>query len=249
MKEAISNTADLAGLQTLQSIASATSFNAWMYQTIRPYIKGRVLELGSGIGNISDQLVSEFSAITLSDYNPAYCEYLVNRFQSTKQVEAVLSIDLQDPAFFETNQPYQNSFDTIILLNVIEHLANDRQCVHNCSFLLRNGGHLIVLAPAYRLLYSALDKEIGHYRRYTKNGLARLLAQNGFGVVQKQYFNLMGIGGWLFFNKLLGRKVITKGSMKNFDRLVPLARWLDRAIGHRLGLSAIVVGKKTGQPC
>ena len=244
MKASFQKNNDVAGLKTLQSIAAAKTFNAWMYQTIKPYIKGRVLELGAGIGNITDFLTSDFTSVVLSDYNPAYCEYLQNRYRLTKSVHDVLNIDLQDPAFRQTYRHLQASFDSILLLNVIEHLEDDRKCADYCHFLLRPGGHFIVLAPAYALLYSKLDKEIGHYRRYTKNTLASVLEDRGFYTLTKQYFNAVGVAGWLVFNKILGRKEIAKGTMKFYDSLVPLNRWVDKVLGQKFGLSAIVVGKK-----
>ena len=244
MKAVLTTTDDIAGLTTLKSISLATRFNAWMYKTIKPYIKGRILELGSGIGNITDHLVTDFSEITISDYNPDYCSFLKNKYTNNKNIEDVLQIDLQDPNFFQTYRHLQNSFDTIILLNVIEHLEHDGKCAEYCQFLLKPDGHFIALAPAFSYLYSPLDKEIGHYRRYTKSSLAMVLQNNGFSILHKQYFNAMGIAGWLVINKWLGRTAITEGSMKFFEKLVPLAKITDRMIGRWVGLSAIAVGKK-----
>lgn len=249
MKAVLTTKNDLAGLTTLQSISIANRFNEWMYNTIKPFIKGRILELGSGIGNITDKVALDFSDITVSDYNPDYCSFLKNKYKHNKNISDILSIDLQDPNFFTTYSSLQNTFDTIILLNVIEHLAKDEKCVNYCHFLLKPKGNFIVLAPAFSFLYSSLDKEIGHYRRYTKNSLSLLLEKDDFSLLHKQYFNATGIAGWLVMNKWLGRKTISESSMKSFDRLVPIAKLMDKIVGKWVGLSAIAVGQKKEVAC
>ncbi|MET0636181.1 MAG: class I SAM-dependent methyltransferase [Chitinophagaceae bacterium] len=233
---------DPHGRYTLEVIGAADKFNQWTYQTISPYLKGNVLEIGSGIGNISNYAIHAGHHITLSDFNPAYQRSLSNRFAGHANVESVISIDLQHPTFETTYQSLSKKFDSIFLLNVIEHLENDSIAVRNCRFLLKHNGHLIVLAPSYPFLFCELDRRLGHYRRYTTNTLARLFPENGLTVIHRQYFNFAGIGGWFLFGKLLGRASIG-GEMKWYNRLVPLFRLLDKMVFHKAGLSSIVVAK------
>jgi 2-polyprenyl-3-methyl-5-hydroxy-6-metoxy-1,4-benzoquinol methylase len=234
---------DIAGFETLQSISSAPDFNYWMYKTIFPYLKGRVLELGSGIGNISDYIIKDFNDVTLSDYNSDYCLLLKNKYHSHTSVKQINSLDLQDPQFKIKNAHLKESFDSIVLLNVIEHLQDDQLSVDYCHFLLKNDGHLILLAPAYQLLYSNLDREIGHYRRYTSLSLTRLI-QSDFKILRQQYFNFLGMTAWLIVNKILGRKKLSRNSMATFNKLVPVAKLLDKIIAFKAGVSIIVVGQK-----
>ncbi|MGO8056046.1 hypothetical protein AB9E30_37990, partial [Rhizobium leguminosarum] len=84
-------------------------------------------------------------------------------------------IDLTHPNFREEYKAYKEKYDSLFLLNVIEHLENDSYAVENCRFLLKQTGHLIVLAPAYQFLFCKLDKQLGHYRRYTRQTLSRLM--------------------------------------------------------------------------
>lgn len=235
---------DKVGAATLSVIGQVDHFNLWMYQTIRPYLKGEVLELGSGIGNISKFLIKDNFPITLSDFNLHYCSYLKEQFLSFEKVQDVVTIDLQHPNFEEEYQRYENRFDSIFLLNVIEHLKDDFSAVKNCRFLLKQNGHLVVLAPAYGWLYCRFDKELGHFRRYTKATLSKPFLTHRFRIASRQYFNLLGIAGWLLFGKLLNRKLIGSREMSAYEHLVPLAKWLDRLAVKQIGLSVIIVGVK-----
>lgn len=235
---------DPVGQSTLAIISSAAAFNRWMYDEIKPYLHGRVLELGSGTGNISNWVLKDRFETVLSDYNPGYTHYLEETFKTYPNLQAVLQLDLQAPAFEHENAALSEKFDSIFLLNVIEHLENDAAAVSNCKFLLKPGGQLVLLAPAYHFLYCNLDRNLGHYRRYTSSSLADLLKINGLMLTEKKYFNLAGIPGWLLWGKLFRAKQLQAGSMKVFNRLVPLFRLADKITGRKMGLSAIAAGKK-----
>ncbi len=235
---------DPVGSATLAVISSAVRFNRWMYEQVQPYLKDRVLEIGSGIGNISRFVIADNYTIDLSDYNPEYKFLLQEKFSDCKNVQNILTIDLTHPNFSEEYKAYKEKYDSLFLLNVIEHLENDSYAVENCRFLLKQSGHLIVLAPAYQFLYCKLDKQLGHYRRYTRQSLSRLLEKGDFNIIRKKYFNLLGIAGWLISGKLLRNKQLGRNEMSAFDSLVPLARLLDRLTFNQMGLSVIIIGKK-----
>jgi 2-polyprenyl-3-methyl-5-hydroxy-6-metoxy-1,4-benzoquinol methylase len=242
-KETISGF-DPVGSHTLEAIAKADKFNHWMYQAFRSLLKGEVLEIGSGIGNISAFVIADGHPITLSDYNEEYVAWLRQQYGENKAVRDILQIDLLDPDFKNSYRSLEGKFDSIFLLNVIEHLKDDNAAVENCRYLLKRDGHLIVLAPAYQWLYCSFDKELGHFRRYTLKRMTTLLRQKGFEIKKKQYFNFAGIGGWVLFGKILRRKMIG-GEMSTFNSIVPLARLVDRLIFNVSGLSVIVTGKKS----
>lgn len=235
---------DHTSLCTLQVISHAGHFNKWMYHIIRPYLKGNILEIGSGIGNISAYVVRDRLQVTLSDYDAAYCSLLKKKFTGNPNITAIMSINLQDPDFTANYAPLKECYDTVYLLNVIEHLQDDTAAIINCSYLLKKGGSLLVLAPAYSFLYSRFDKELGHYRRYTVAGLQKLFTRNGFGIVHRQYFNFFGMIGWYVFGKCLGRQMIGSGEMRLYNRLIPVFKLADRLVLRKTGLSAIVIGRK-----
>ncbi len=243
MIESTAENFDAAGYETLETISRAKEFNRWMYQTIKPFLKGSILELGSGIGNISDYIIKDFSNVTLSDFNFYYKEHLEKKYHNNKNVKEIITLDLQNN-YFDKQNSATNTFDSIVLLNVIEHLANDALAIQLCNFLLKKNGNLIVLAPAYNFLYSQLDKILGHYRRYTIKSLSRQFSNHPFEIIHKQYFNLLGIGGWLIYNKILKKERIDNSKMKIFNGLVSFAKPLDKVVFNKVGLSVIIVAKK-----
>ena len=243
MPEKIISDKDKIGSSTLQAISNANKFNRWMYENIRPYIKGNVLEIGSGIGNISEYLLNEHKA-TLSDINPDYCHYLQNRFKGNVSLEGIMGIDLVDTEFDIKYAGITKKYGTVVLLNVIEHIKEHDKALINIQKLLSSGGRLIMLAPSYEALYCKIDKGLGHYRRYTKDTMQLLLENNGFNVVHSQYFNFTGILGWYVFGKLLGKEKIGNGEMKVYETLVPIIKIIDQLTNRVAGLSIIQVGIK-----
>ncbi|HEY0680391.1 MAG TPA: class I SAM-dependent methyltransferase [Chitinophagaceae bacterium] len=233
--------ADQEGLETLKAIAAADRFNEWMYQTIEPFCKGRILEVGSGIGNISNFFIRDGRQIVLSDIRESYCSQLREQFGN--KAEAVLRLDLVHPSFDEEYADWLSSFDTVFALNVVEHIADHDLAIRNARKLLREGGNLIILVPAYQWLYNRFDKELEHYRRYTRKQLIGLMSPH-LKVRHSQYFNCAGIPGWFVSGRILNKRTIPAGQMGFFNKLVPVFRLIDRLIGNRIGLSVIVSGTK-----
>jgi len=237
-------TNDPIGSQTLHTLGNADKFNYWTYRQIYPFLKGNILEIGSGIGNISKFVINNQLSFTLSDYNPEYQQFLKENFSHFPNVQAVLSVDLQHPDFCNHYSLLKEKYDSVFLLNVIEHLEDDAIAMENCRFLLKKGGHLIILAPAYSFLFCGFDKELGHYRRYSMKKLISIFPQQSFKILHTQYFNFIGIAGWFIFGKLLNRKMIGSGEMSAFNKLVPFLKLVDHIIFKKSGLSVIVIGKK-----
>jgi len=235
---------DLVGLHTLEVIAKADRFNQWMYGQFKHQLKGEILEIGSGIGNISQLVIEEGHTITLSDYNEEYCENLKRKFSQLSNVREVISIDLLDQNFEDKYSIYKEKFDSVFLLNVIEHIEDDEMAVKNCNYLLKSGGHLILLAPAYSWLYCTFDKQLGHFRRYSLKHLKGLLKNEGFSLLSGNYFNFTGIVGWFFFGKIMNKKMLSSGEMFAFNKIVPIAKIIDKLFGRSFGLSLIVSGIK-----
>lgn len=243
MKENTTTITDPVGLHTLEVIAKADRFNRWIYDQFRDQLKGEVLEIGSGIGNISRLAIEDKHPVTLSDYNKEYCELLKEKFAGNESVNEVLQIDLLHPDFKTQFSSYKEKFDSIFLLNVIEHIQDDELAIANCRYLLKQEGHLIVLAPAYSWLYCRLDKELGHYKRYSLKSMSALLQKQNFVIESGVYFNFTGIAGWLLFGKIFQRKMLGT-EMSAFNSIVPIAKFIDKLLGKNAGLSIIITGKK-----
>jgi SAM-dependent methyltransferase len=235
---------DPSGLQTLERFAAATRFNGWMFDTIRPYCKGHVLEVGSGIGNISRLFLGHHIPLTASDLRAEYCTILRRQFGNDPFLRGITSVDLAVPDFKEQYKSMLQQFDTVVSLNVIEHIEDDAQAIAHCTELLKPGGTLIILVPAFQVLFNLFDKELGHYKRYTSGSLGQLFERAGLEVMHRQYFNAVGMAGWVMNGSIFRKKLIPRKQLQLFDRLVPLIKMADAITFHTIGLSVIAVGRK-----
>lgn len=230
---------DIEGHVTLNVIEKANLFNKWMYNTISPFCNGRILEIGSGIGNISNFFIHEGKDIVLTDLRDNYCEILKKKYGNT-----VLRIDIVNPNFDLEYISLFESFDTVYALNVIEHIENDKLAVANCKKLLKKNGRLVILVPAYQYLFCRFDNELGHYRRYTHHSLAKIIKANGLSINKTFYFNAFGLVGWFIFGKMLGHQAINSGEMNLYNRLTPVLKLADLLTLKRIGLSVICISEK-----
>jgi SAM-dependent methyltransferase len=228
---------DPVATATLERLGEAPRFNQWMYQRIRPWIGDRVLEVGSGLGNLSQFLVDRPSVV-LTDVATPYLSRLRERFGHLPNVE-VLRLYLPT-----VDVPLSTRrFDSIVCLNVLEHVADDVGSVVAMRSLLERGGRLILLVPALRALYGSLDRALRHVRRYTPRALRAVFMEAGLRPRHIEYFNLAGIPGWWFTGRILRRELIPAASLRWFDALVPLFRW-ERLLPWRIGQSLIAIGER-----
>ena len=234
---------DPDGEKTLNTISKADKFNRWMYQTIAPFCSGKILEIGSGIGNISSFFLQNNFSISLSDLRNHYFEELKKKFSDFTNLESAFTLDLVDLSFHEKYTDKKGYFDTIVALNVVEHIEDDSAAIKNCRYLLKKDGIVIILVPAYQSLYNRFDINLGHFRRYSKKSLQALITQNGFEIIHLQYFNLAGILGWFLSGKILKNQTIPNWQMGLYNSMVPVFKIIDKMIFNGAGLSVIAVGK------
>ncbi len=235
---------DEEGLEILNAIAGADHFNHWMYSRIAPYCYGNILEIGSGIGNISDYFLQNGKDITLSDLRDNYTDILKNKFKAYSTLKGIITLDLVDDDFENKYSHLIGTFDTVYALNVVEHIGNDELAITNCKKLLKEHGNIVILVPAYQFLYNRFDKELEHFRRYTKKTLNALFQKNNLEVIKSSYFNMGGILGWFLFGKLLNKKTIQGEQMSLYNKLVPIFKIVDQVTFNKIGLSVISIAKK-----
>lgn len=233
---------DEEGLSVLDVISSADSFNRWMYDTIAPFCPGTTLEIGSGIGNISQFFIKENKPIFVSDIRLNYRNFIKNKFDLDGK--RVIDIDIADVDFQNKYKELLGKFDSVFCLNVVEHIEDDNIAVANMMQLLKAGGKLTVLVPAYHWLYNGLDVTLNHYRRYNKKSLVKLMSKHG-ALNNSFYFNAIGILGWFVSGKIFKNKTILQGEMKLYNSFVPLFKLVDRILFRKIGLSVVCVIKKT----
>jgi SAM-dependent methyltransferase len=229
---------DPVGIETLERLAAAAPrYNAWLIERVLPWVGRRVLEIGAGVGTMS-AFLTDRERVVLSDTNAGYLERLRMRFAGHQQVRIEA---LRLPA---TNGDLQaERLDTIICLNVLEHVRDDELSLTSMFQLLQPGGRLVLLVPSLPAIYGTLDRALGHFRRYTPSELRTKYAAAGLRMRHLEYFNMAGIPGWWFTGRVLKRELIPTGSLRWYDALVPLFR-LERFLPWRLGQSLIAVGER-----
>ncbi len=231
---------DAEGKETLEAITDADKFNKWMYNTIQPYCSGKILEIGSGIGNISSFFIKDKSDITLSDVRQNYVEILEAQFPENEAI--LLDLVLED--FDTVYKDYLGSFDTIFALNVIEHIEDHELAMKNIHKLLKSGGRAVILVPAFQALYNQIDKELYHFRRYTRKTLLQIFDESQYQISHSRYFNFTGIFAWFIGGKIFKDSTVKKGKMSLYNSLVPVFKIIDIPFKQIAGLSVIAIGKR-----
>lgn len=236
---------DSEGEEILEVLSAAPRFNRYMYETILPYCKGNILEIGSGIGNISEQFLSDGYDLTLSDIRQSYLDSLRNKFSGNDHVKNMLLLDIVDPDFDTKFKEFFGTFDTVFALNVVEHIEDQVLALNNIAKLLKSGGNAVILVPSYQFLYNKLDEELYHYRRYNRESLRKVFEETDRYQIKKCFhFNFAGIFGWFISGKLQKNKSLPEGQVKLYNMLVPIFKLVDNIIFHTMGLSTICVGTK-----
>jgi SAM-dependent methyltransferase len=228
---------DAVGAATLERMSGAPAFNRWMFDRLSRWIGSRVLEVGSGIGNMS-QFFIDRERVALTDTEGAYRAVLAEKYGACSGVDV---FNLSLPAI--PNELSHERFDTIVCLNVLEHIDDDVASLQAMYDMLQPAGRLVLLVPALPALYGTLDRALGHYRRYTRKLLRARYANTGFVMRHLEYFNLAGMPGWWVTGRVLRRELIPTGSLALYDMLVPLFR-LEKVIPFRIGQSLIAIGER-----
>ena len=235
---------DAEGLETLKAIKDADAFNSWMYSQIAPFVESPVLEIGSGIGNISKCCLADGHSLTMTDIRSEYIDFLKDAF--SERTEDILQLDLVDEHFDQNYSSYIGRFKTVFALNVIEHIEDDNRAIQNATKLLCDGGKLIILVPAHAILYNKLDSNLFHFKRYGFRDLSKLMETSPLKLEIIKGFNGLGIAAWVYGGLFSRKGVIAGGDMKFYNRLVPIAKWVDKITFFKLGLSLIAVSRKVG---
>ena len=213
--------ADAYGSEILARLNRAPRFTKWMADTIRPYVGDRVLEIGAGIGNLTANLVPR-TKYHASDINPHY----LDRLETLKQARPYLQVHYTDASAAETYPAEQ--FDTVICMNVVEHIENDVEALRNIRRSLDKNGRAIVLVPNGPRLFGSLDKVLGHYRRYTREQLVKACQDAGFTVEKVLKFNRIGTPGWWLNGRILKKETFGFWQIKVLNFLIPFVRPIDR---------------------
>jgi SAM-dependent methyltransferase len=217
--------------------AEANNYLDWLDQLCQPYLGNRCLELGSGHGDLTERFARDGRRVDATDVSASFLELLSERFADTENI-AVAELDV-------STLSVEDEYDSIVMMNVLEHIEDDADALRRLRGALTPSGRLIVYVPAFMLLYSRFDREIGHYRRYRKRPLVDLFERTGFRVVDARYVNSVGALGWFVYCRMLGRKSSDQLTVSACDRVVvPIVRRVEQRFPPPFGLSVLVVGER-----
>ena len=230
-----------AGHEFLDALSLAPKFNRWMADTIRPYTGRRILEIGSGMGNLTRQLCSRREMYFATDINSEYLEHLQKHFGHRPSVR-VRKLDASVASDFA---PVEEQADTVVCLNVLEHIEDDAGTLRAIRTALQPDGRLILLVPNDPRAYGTLDKVIGHFRRYTPEGLTKLLGENGYELEKMLRFNRVSMPGWRFEGQVRKSTTLSPLSLQIFDKFVWLWRKIDSGLPWEPA-SIIAIARRAG---
>ena len=226
------------GHDILHSLSKTQRFNRWLADTVRPWLGQNVLEIGAGMGNLTQKLMPRDTYMA-SDIDPLHLDYLGNFYSHNQRVQ-VAKIDLEQEEDFDG---LEGRFDSVVCLNVVEHVEKDDLALGNIFRSLQPGGVACILVPRGPWLYGTLDEVLGHYRRYSAAELRKKMEEAGFEVEKQFTFNRVSVFGWWLNGKILRKKRFDKLQLKIFDSTVWLWRRIDRIFPWP-GLSLIAIGRK-----
>lgn len=224
------------GLSTLEALEGAKKYNRWIAEQFLSHIKYPLLEIGSGTGNMSALFIDK-GKTTLSDIDKGLVKNLQERFKNKKTVlYKVLDIS--------SNLQQKNIFQSIVAVNVMEHIKNDEKALKNMYNMLKKGGKIFLLVPAKQTAYTQLDKKLGHFRRYEKDELIAKLEHAGFMIKKLYFFNFLGLLSWKIRDKVERGHQIRPYQAALFDMIVPFLKPIENVIKPFVGISLIAIAEK-----
>ena len=221
----------------LEAMSFAKNYHKWILAEFLPYLGNSVAEVGAGVGSFST-LVLETGIRSLRAFEPSRNMYPLLQAACSQDGRAQAINDF----FGRTNA--SEHFDSILYVNVLEHIEDDASELANAREALNLNGHLLIFVPALSWLYSDLDRQVGHFRRYIKEDLVELTQRSGLSVVKARYFDVAGIIPW-YINFVLLKNPIGSGSVSLYDRLVvPAMRIMEGLMPPPIGKNVLLIAKK-----
>jgi 2-polyprenyl-3-methyl-5-hydroxy-6-metoxy-1,4-benzoquinol methylase len=228
------------GHVTLARMARLEPYNRWLADRFRHAVGPRVLEIGAGFGNMTRQLLGR-ELVVASDLDPVALEYLRGSFREEPGVRVA---SYRFPLGAAEREEIRGlGIDTVVCLNVLEHIEDDVATLADFHALLPPGGRVVLVVPALAKLYGSLDEHLRHFRLYEKAELEGKLSAAGFAIEDCRFLNRPGIVGWYVNGKILRRRVLPAGQLAAFRLALPLLR-REETNPPSVGMSLLAIGRK-----
>src|SRR3954454_22033 len=222
----------------LSTLEEADNYAEWIYGLIHPHLGGEVLEIGAGHGELTERLQRD-AHVTATDLSKRCVDALGERFGGNERVEGLQG----DLAALATRG---RRFDSVVLINVLEHIDDDADALADLRELLKPGGRLCVFVPAFEGLYSDFDRRTAPRRRYRRSQLVTTFDRAGLAVREARYVNTVGAVSWWLFARQLGQVPTQRWTVNLYDRVaVPVLRNFEAGREPRFGQSLLCIGQRT----
>lgn len=223
-----------------QRMEAASRYFQWQYQLASQYIGRRVLEVGCGVGNVT-RLLEDRDLVVGIDVETECVTERTKRYSGCTNIQSEL-LDVLDPSFPALRR---YGFDSVLCLNVLEHVSDDRQALQHMHSVLKPCGNVILIIPAFESLYGPIDSNLGHFRRYSKRGLLDMAESLGYETTAAHYMNFVGFFGWWFNARILKKTEQSERQIRFFDScIVPVSSKIERVAHPPCGQSIFAVLRK-----
>ena len=201
----------------------APQYFEWQAELAKAAIGERVLEIGCGVGNFTRHLL-EKNLVVAIDIEGSCIERMAETFPNCPNL-VTCKLDVQDPEFIALRR---HEVDSIVCLNVLEHVRDDALALRHMHAVLPSGGRVVLIVPAFEALYGPIDQRLGHFRRYSKRSVRALAHSTGYSAVTLRYMNVIGMFGWYMNAHLLRYTEQSSRQIRIFDRYcVPVMRRIE----------------------
>jgi SAM-dependent methyltransferase len=212
------------------------AMDRWLLDQVHSHLGQRILEVGCGCGNLTAALLDR-ALVVATDVSVSSVHRVAVRFADNPNVHACV-FDITDPAVLRLRE---HNFDTVLCLNVLEHIADEQTALTHMRALLGRGGKLVLIVPAHRALYGTMDRAIGHHRRYNRRDLRWRLEAAELTVLELYYTNPLGALGWFVSGRVLRQTVPNACALRVFDKLVPALKRVENRARPPFGVSLVSV--------
>jgi len=220
-------------------MALAKNYYAWQAKLVRREIGARVIDAGCGIGNFTNGLMDRELVVAV-DYDPEAIRRLAARRHGPNL--RTVTADISAPEFRELAR---FAADSCVCLNVLEHIEDDRAALSNMAAVIRPGGTVVLLMPAFDALYGPVDRNLGHFRRYRRAQIRELASAAGLRIRRVHYLNSVGFFAWWFNARVLRREEHSPAQIQFYDRwIVPALSLAESVIRPPFGQSLFAVLEK-----
>ncbi len=229
----------------LEAMSFAVNYHKWILDELKPFIGKHIVEVGAGTGSFSELLL-ELNPESLSLVEPSEMFESLEKNTAGKAGETDLS--LYHSVFLDAADSIaaKQRPDTIIYVNVLEHVEDDENELKAVFETLGNGGHCLIFVPALMSLFGEFDRRVGHFRRYSKKELDEKCNAAGFSIVRLIFFDVAGVLPWFVKYRVLKSDSLGSQAVSAYDNfVVPIMRRIEPVTGVPLGKNLLAVVRKT----